>query len=72
MVTSMAGIGRRAGWSVVAVTIAAAIVGWLWHVVRSSEPPRIPRAPQRADAYEGSSGMGADGFGGYPSRPDAP
>lgn len=51
------------------------LTAMLWRMVhgaRETHPPASRQVPHRADAYEGSSGMGADGFGGYPSRPDAP
>lgn len=37
---------------------------------RSSFAVPVPDAPPHpADSYEGTSGMGADGFGGYPAKP---
>lgn len=70
----MLGGGTRSrALMVFALGVLAITVVWL--VGRSSHAAQMPtphQVPRRADAYQGSSGMGADGFGGYPSRPDAP
>jgi len=58
---------RPALWIAVVAALLAGAWWWLRSGIRTAAP-ETRHAP--ADSYEGSSGMGADGFGGWPGRTD--
>ena len=49
--------------------LLAAIALVVVNALRATETPDSSPQPPPTHAYEGSSGMGADGFGGWQSKP---
>jgi hypothetical protein len=57
---------RRAMAITLLLLSALAVVGFLWRMKTLDAAD----GARGTDRYEGSSGMGADGFGGFPSKPE--